>query len=177
MAQYEAGTITTNGVDVPVKVDDDGNWRAEYAGKFLSADTREKLKGQLSRLTKQTRASVEVHVIRIKENESWANPGIVITRGVLTGLHSGTGNVLSKWDVRGKQVSEQITGWGGPRTIYVGHDTSPEELEEYGRLIRVRAETRRAIDKWEERHTLQPKAVVENALKAVQGGESDAEVA
>jgi hypothetical protein len=170
MSLYPAGTLTTNGVEVPVHVDDNGQWRAEYAGQSLLADSKDKLKGKLDRLTKKTKASVEIHVIRIQEKQSWAEPGILVNEAVLTGIHSANGNVLAKHKIGGRWQSEQLSGWSRDG-IYVGGDTSREELEEYGRLIRVRAETRKAIDEWEKAHVLKPKEVVERALKAVTGGD------
>lgn len=171
MAKYSAGTITTNGVEVPIEVDDQGRWRAEYAGERLYADTRSQLEGKLSRLTKKTKQAVEIHVIRVKENEGWANPGITVAQAVLTGIHSANGNVLSKVKLGGKWQSEQLSGWRQDG-MYVGADTTKEELEEYGRLIRVRAETLKAINEWVKRHEIKPKDAVETALRA-QSGQSD----
>lgn len=170
MANYSAGTVTTNGVEVPIEVDDQGRWRATYAGENLYADTRSQLEGKLSRLTKKTKQAVEIYVIRIKENESWTNPGITVAQAILTGIHSANGNVLAKIKLGGKWQSQQLSGWKDG--TYVGGDTSKEELEEYGRLIRVRAETKHAIDEWTKRHEIRPKTAVETALKA-QSGQSD----
>jgi hypothetical protein len=173
MAEYAAGTITTNGVDVPITVDDDGRWRSQYAGEYLFADTRDKLKGKLDRLTKKTKQSVEVHVFQIKERATYAEAGIRVAEAILTGIHSANGNVLAKVKIGGKWQSVQLSGWGSDNGQFAGADTTREELEEYGRLIRVRAETRKAINEWEQRHMIRPKDVVEQALKAASGGSGD----
>ncbi len=173
MAEYAAGTITTNGVDVPITVDDDGRWRATYAGEYLYADTRDKLKGKLDRLTRKTKQSVEVHAIRIKQRATFADGGITVAEAILTGIHSANGNVLAKVKIGGKWQSVQLTGWGRDDGQFAGADTTREELEEYNRLIRVRVETNKAIDVWERSHLIKPKEVVEQALKAASGGSED----
>lgn len=168
MAKWDAGTITTNGVEVPVRVDDRfGTWNAVYAGKSLSYDTRDKLEGALARLTKKTKAEVAVPVIRIKEYRGWGEGNIKVTRGVLTGIHSGNGNVLATWTVRGTEVKEQITSDSGAR--YVSADTTDEQLKEYNRLLRLAKETQTKIRTWEKDHEITPKAVVEVALDAKAG--------
>lgn len=173
MAEHAAGTITTNGVDVPITVDDDGRWLARYAGEYLHADTRDKLKGKLDRLTKKTKQSVEVHAFQIKERFPYADAGITVAEAVLTGIHSANGNVLAKVKIGGKWQSVQLSGWGSDSGRFAGADTTREELAEYGRLIRVKAETNKAINEWEHRHMIKPKDVVERALKAASGGSGD----
>lgn len=171
MSVYSAGTITTNGVEVPIEVDYQGRWRAEYAGERLYADTRSQLEGKLSRLTKKIKQAVEIHVIRVKENAGWTGPGIKVAEAVLTGIHSANGNVLAKIKLGGKWQNQQLTGWSRDG-MFVGADTTEEELKEYGRLIKTRDETRRAIEAWVKHHEIKPKDAVEQALKA-QSGQSD----
>lgn len=172
MTLWDAGTITTNGIDVPVQVDDyNGNWKAEYAGKHLSYETRDKLVNALARLTKKTKAEVAVPVIRIKAYRGWGDGDITIARGVLTGLHSGNGNVLATWTVRGTAMKEQITS--DSSTSYVGSDTTDEQLAEYNRLLRLKAQTLREIRDWETAHQIKPKDAVETALNAKAGDDGD----
>ncbi len=168
MGVYSAGTIVTNGVEVPIEVDDNGQWRASYAGENIYTDSRDKLKGRLDRLTKKTKQAVEIHVIRVKEREGWRDAGISVAQAILTGIHSANGNVLAKVKLGGRWQSEQLSSWSRDG-MYVGSDTSKEELEEYGRLIKVQAETRKAINAWVERHRIDPKAAVERALQAQSG--------
>lgn len=174
MADYEAGTAEVNGVTVPLKVDDFGKWKANYAGQTLGYDTREKLVNRLKALTKQTAAKVEVHVIRIKPYEGYGAGNLRIASGVLTGLHAGTGNVLAAWQVRGKTEREQITSWGQGGTLYVGGDTPEQALAEYNEIRIQLAELKQARDKWERRYTVRPKEAVEQALAAQAGQEEDA---
>jgi hypothetical protein len=173
MTKWDAGVITANSIDVPVRVDDyNGHWTAEYAGKNLSYDTRDKLTGALARLTKKTKIEVAVPVIRVKAYRGWGDGDITVVRGVLTGLHSGNGNVLATWSVRGTAMKEQITHESG--TSYVGADTTDEQLAEYNRLLRLEKKTMREIRDWEKAHQIKPKDAVETALDAKAGsGEDD----
>lgn len=172
MAVYEAGSITTNGVEVSIKVNDDGDWTAEYAGKHLSSDTRDKLKGKLARLTRGAKVELEIPVIRT-EIKGLGGDTVVVRRGVLTGVHGGTGNVLAAWMVRGQTVKEQITGWESSSLDYVAGDTTDEELKEYAGIIRSLSELRDREDKWLRRHRIDPKKVVETAIQARLGQDGD----
>lgn len=168
MTLWDAGTITTNGIDVPVQVDDcDGSWVTVFAGTRLSAETRDKLEGRLSRLTKKTKIEVAVPVIRIKAYRGYGDGNITVARGTLTGIHSGNGNVLATWVVRGTEVKEQITHESG--TSYVGADTTDEQLAEYNRLRILARQTQREITDWERSHEIRPKDAVETALAAQAG--------
>lgn len=168
MVKWDAGTITTNGVDVPVQVDDlNGKWSAQYAGKNLSHETRDKLVAALGRLTKQAKVEVAVPVIRITEYRGWGDGNITVARGYLTGIHSGNGNVLATWTVRGKEMKEQITGDSG--VSYVGGDTTDADLGEYNRLLRIKADTLKKIHAWEKAHEVDTRKAVETAVEAVSG--------
>lgn len=174
MTKWDAGTITTNGVETPVQVDDySGKWHADYAGKNLSYETRDKLEAALKRLTKQTKVEVEVHVIRVRPYSGWSDDGgnIVVTRGTLTGLHAGTGNVLADWTVRGQSQKEQLTR--DSNIVYVGGDTSDEALSEYNHIRRTIATANRAKGVWEKAHVVEPKAIVEAAIRAKSGSDED----
>lgn len=172
MAQWEAGTITVNDVDVPVKVDDvSGKWTADFAGQHLSTDTREQLKGKLDRLTRKTKVSVEVHVIRVRVGSGISDGRTTVIRGKLTGIHGGTGNVLAAWEVRGQVQREQITGWGQTDTVYVGGDTPDEALKEYAEIQQQLADLRGRREAWERRYKIKPKDAVEQAIRAA-GGEA-----
>lgn len=168
MAKWDAGTITTNGVDVPVQVDDyDGKWSAQYAGKNLSHETRDKLVAALGRLTKQAKVEVAVPVIRITEYQGWDIGNIKVARGYLTGIHSGNGNVLATWAVRGTEMKEQITRDNG--VSYVGGDTTDSDLDEYNRLLRIKADTLKKIHAWNKAHGVDVRKAVEVALDAKAG--------
>lgn len=170
MTDHPAGTIISNDIEIPVTVSDlSGSWQAEYMGRRLSSETRDKLKASLDRLTKKEKVSVEIPVIRVSlpdRNTAFGNGRITVTRGVLTGLHAGTGNVLAAWTVRGQVQREQITSWGRNEKIYVGGDTTDEELQAYGELVAESLRLKRAIAEWERRHEVKPKEVVERAIEA-----------
>lgn len=171
MAQkWDAGTITVNDVEVPVQIDDySGEWNAEYAGRHLRAETRKQMEGKLARLTKKTKVTVEVHVIKIRKPEGWAGGGIRVTRGVLTGIHSGTGNVLAAWTVRGQVQREQVTDWSQTGVDYVGGDTTEDDLEEYNQIVTGLRELQDRKAKWLKRHEIKPKDAVQQAIDAVSG--------
>lgn len=168
--KWDAGTITTNGVEVPVQIDDySGEWHAEYAGQYLRTETRKQMEGKLARLTKKAKVTVEVHVIKIRQSESWTGGDIRVTRGVLTGIHSGTGNVLAAWTVRGQVQKEQVTDWSQVRVDYVGGDTTDEELAEYNLILKELKELQDRKSKWLKRHEIEPKDAVQRAIDAVTG--------
>lgn len=170
MATHLAGTYTSNGVDIQLSVNDvTGKWEAEFAGRTWSYETLDKLKAALDRQTKKTRVEVEVAAVKVIHYRGWGIGDSTIQRGVLTGIHSGTGNVLSAWDNKGTTVKEQITRTSG--VTFAAGDTSDKELAEYNRLLRLKAETIKAIQEWERRHEIEPKQVVENAIAARVGSE------
>lgn len=167
MAMHDAGSITVNDVEIPLQVDDyNGHWTASYAGQPLSYETRDKLVNKLKTLTKKTAAKVEVHVIRVTPYGGYGAGNLSIARGVLTGLHAGTGNVLAAWQVRGKTEREQLTNWGQGGRVYVGGDTPDEALAEYNDIRKQLAELTERRDKWERRYQIKPKDAVEQALTA-----------
>lgn len=168
MAKWDAGSITVNDVKVPVQADDyNGQWTAEYAGQSLSFETRAQLERKLSALTRKTKVTVEIHVIRVREYRGWGPGDVTVTRGVLTGIHSGTGNVLAAWTVRGTVQKEQITR--DSEVIYVGGDTSDEALKEYNQIEKDLAVLRERLTEWLKLHKIDPKDAVQRAIDAVSG--------
>lgn len=168
MAKWDAGSITVNGVEVPVQVDDyNGKWAASYAGQHFSFETRAQLERKLSALTKKTKVTVEVHVIRVQGYRGWGPGNVTVTRGTLTGIHSGTGNVLAAWTVRGTVQKEQITR--DSDVIYVGGDTADEALKEYNQIEKNLAVLRERRTDWLKRHKIDPKDAVQRAIDAASG--------
>lgn len=172
MQDYDAGSITANEVEIPIQVDESGSWKAEYAGQHLRYDTRDKLKTRLETLTKKTKITVQVPVIRIEEYKGWGTGPLSVARGELTGIHAGTGNVLAAWQVRGKTEKEQITNWGQAGTVYVGGDTTDDQLVEYSGICNKLTELRKRKEAWLKARQIKPQDAVETALKA-RGGEQD----
>lgn len=164
MPSFDAGEITTNGVSVPIQVDDYGNWTARFAGKYVSADTRDRLKGKLSRLTKATKVDVAVPVVLVKSGGP--NGGAVtIRRGVLTGIHSSNGNVLVTWTIRGQEVKEQITGLGF-NDLFVTGDVKDAELSELAEIRKELAALQDRHLKWSRAREISPKEAVQAAIDA-----------
>lgn len=175
MENYAAGSITTNGIEVPIQVDTQGYWKAEYAGHQLAYETREKLENRLKNLTRKTKTEVAVPVTRISVARGWGKVSVSRRRGVATGLHAGNGNVTVSWEADGRRaaVKEQIvTGYGSSSdTLYVGGDVTDEQVAEYGRLLEAKRVAVEAVSAWEKAHEIRVKKVVEAAIEAKAGGE------
>lgn len=169
MTEYEAGSITVNDIEVPIKVDDGGNWLAAFAGQSLSYDTRDKLQNRLATLTKKTKVTVDVAVAKISPKGGYGAMGITCRRGRATGIHGGNGNVLAEWDVRGQTVKEQVTSWGSNDSFYVGGDVTDEEIAAYNELVKAKAELVEKIFTWEKRNKIDLKKAVEAAIQAKAG--------
>ncbi len=165
MAMHPAGEIITNGITVPVEVDDEtGNWVTTYGGQRLSADTQAKLKGKLSRLTKIAKTEVEVRIIEVTHKETG---GITHRRGTATGLHGANGNVLVIWDAIGSRLpaKQQLSGWSSGSN-YVAGGVTDEELKQYAVLVIAEAEAKIARSKWWGAHKIVPKTAVHSTTAA-----------
>lgn len=169
MSSYDAGEITTNGVSVPIKVTDDGDWTAEYAGQHLRTDSRDKLKGRLARLTRSSKVEVAVPVVKVRL-AGLGNDTVVVTRGVAYGLHGGTGNVMVTWTIKGKETKEQLSSYGYSET-YIAGDVTDEELKDYAAMMKAKAELRSREEGWLKRHRIDPKKAVQQAIEARMGTE------
>lgn len=171
MPNYDAGEITTNDVTVPVQVDDLGRWMAEYAGQHLFADTRDKLKGKLARLTRTAKVEVSVPLVLLTTS-GIGQDTLNVKRGVAYGIHGGTGNVMVTWTIRGKEVKEQISRFGYSDE-YVAGDTTDEQLKEYAEIIRELSVLRDRKAKWLKAHEIKPKEAVQRAVEARLGTQED----
>lgn len=159
---YPAGKITANGIVVPISVDDGGNWRARYQDRNLSFETRDKLEAAIKRATRKTTANVEIPILRVQVS----HVGDVTTRrGVLTGIHAGTGNPLVMWTVRGQQMREQITSWSESGVTYFPGDFPDEEVTRYARLNREKIVAVDALLRFEQKNKINPRDVLAEALE------------
>lgn len=174
MTDYNVGSITANGIEVPITVNDQGHWLAEYAGKRLSYETRDKLESSLKRLTKSAAVQVEVSVISVEK----ALAGTRFVRGTLTGIHGGNGNVLVTWHHGGRRgdTKEQISySYGGSRGRYFGGDVTDEQLREYADLVEAERAATAAVRKAEARYEIKDvkktvQAVIDSTYGATDAG-------
>lgn len=172
MANWDAGIITTNGIEVPVTVEDiNGQWQATYGGQHLAADTRDKLKAKLARLTRVARTEIEVRIVKV---ESSSHSGRVTRRrGTITGKHGANGNVLVTWDDtdrNGKQIKEQLSRYGGGG-LYLAGDVTDEEIAQYGQLRVAQAEADEAVRTWVKAREISPSDTADRAINAHLGGQ------
>jgi len=165
---YPAGTISANGVSVPIFVSDQGRWEAEYAGRSLGFETRDKLETAIKRLTKTTTVPVAVAFVRIEKR---GTAGIAKTAGTATGIHAGNGNVLVVWHQRHGDVKDQIKSPSYQTVDFGGVDD--DVLAEYGDLVAAAARAEKAADEFRAKYKIDLKDEVLNAIKkATEEGQS-----
>lgn len=96
MAEYSAGEISRAGYKIKLRVNDDGNWvTGDVSDRDLSKPTRDLLIKEIDRVLRLDKKAVH---IPITQTESRGNGYVTIKHGVVTGIHSGTGNLLVAWD-------------------------------------------------------------------------------
>lgn len=127
MAEYSAGAISRAGEKFPLKVDDDGNWLAKAAGRDLKQPTRAKLVTEIERVLRLEKKTVHIPITVM---ESKNNGHVTLKHGVVTGVHSGSGNILVAWD---QGSNGQLAGYGSD----VMHRLSDEEEAKLRRLAKL----------------------------------------
>lgn len=95
MAEYKAGRIRHSGKWFDLRVDEDGNWLTEVDGQGLKHLTRAKLVSDIERVMRLKKKAVNIPFTKV---ESKNNGYVTLRHGVVTGIHSGTGNLLVAWD-------------------------------------------------------------------------------
>lgn len=150
MAKYEAGQVEANGVVVPISVDDNGKWIAEYDGRTLTYPVREKLEAAIKRLTKRAAVTVAVSVVKVEKRLD----EVSAVRATATGIHGANGNVLVTLHHGGRRgdVKEQISVRYSSQTgLWFGGDVTDAQIAEFDRLVRASAEAQKAVRTLEER--------------------------
>jgi len=168
MEKYPAGQIEANGVTVPIFVDDNGNWSAEFDGRTQSYPLREKLENRLKTLTRQAVVRVEIPVIKVERSYDGAR----FIRATLTGIHGANGNVLGVLHYGGRRgdVKEQFSRSYGSSETFFGGDLTDEQLQEYAALRLAKAEAEQAVRAAEKRYEIQDvKAMVQRVIDAQSG--------
>lgn len=127
MAEYSAGNIKHAGEWLKLRVNDDGDWLTKVDGQEIKQPTRQKLLAEASRILRLKKKAVNIPFTRM---ESKNNGYVTLKHGVVTGIHSGTGNLLVAWD----------DGTNGQLTVGFSSDVmqrlTPAEEERLTRLVR-----------------------------------------
>jgi len=161
---YDAGTVTKNGIEVPVKVDTDGQWRAQVGEDQLIAATKAELVKKIDRVTKKVSQTVSIPFTSVQLSQR--HDGRVnrqVRQGVATGIHSGNSNILVLWTDNGERA--QVDRWSnGGRDKFV--PLTPDEADEYTRLYVAQVKAQRAVSEWEQAHKINLRQEVTAALEA-----------
>jgi hypothetical protein len=107
MAEYSAGNIKHAGEWFKLRVNDNGDWLTKVDGQDISQPTRAKLVSEIDRLMRLKKKAVNIPFTKV---ESKNNGYVTLKHGVVTGVHSGTGNLLVAWDEGGN--GQLIVGFG-----------------------------------------------------------------
>jgi hypothetical protein len=173
MRKFDAGSIEANGITIPIQVDDQGNWLAEYDGRTLSYPAREKLENSLKRLTKRAAVVVAVSVVNVEKSYDRARH----TRATATGIHGANGNILVTLHKGGRigDVKEQVSARYGSygSGLWFGGDVTDEQIAEFSRLIKAHKEAKEAMEAMENRLRIDLFKAVETAVAAVSGTDED----
>lgn len=135
VTEYSAGVITRAGEKIALRVDDDGNWLATVAGRDLKHQTRAKLVTDIERVLRLEKKAVHIPLTVV---ESKNGGYLKLKHGVVTGIHSGTGNLTVVWD----------NGGTGQLTVGYSSDDVLRRLtaSEEGELARATKEAYEAGD-------------------------------
>jgi len=153
---YPAGSVEKHGVTVEIFVDNDGTWKAEFGGRELHADTRDKLAGKIAVQAKKVTANVRVPFTRVTDGSgSWGSNRITAVDGVATGFHSANGNVLVTW---ASGVKEQFKDHGSTSV-----PLDADEKAEYVRLATAAREARNALREFDNIHRMDLRKAIEDA--------------
>lgn len=131
MSEYKAGNIKRGGEWFKLRVDDDGNWLTEAAGRTLRQPTRAKLIADIDRVLRLEKRAVHIP-ITVVENKS--NGHLRLKHGVVTGIHAGTGNLMISWDIGGNgQLTISTTGYSTDDAL---RRLTPSEEDELTRAVK-----------------------------------------
>jgi hypothetical protein len=89
--------IEVRGTKHHVTVDESGDWCATVGKETLRSKTRSGLVDKLRELTAKAAVTIEIPFLLVNGGSRGDRPA----RGVVTGIHSGNGNMLIRW----------TTGW------------------------------------------------------------------
>lgn len=134
VAEYKAGVIKHAGAWFKLRVNDDGDWLTEVDGRDLKQPTRAKLVADIDRVMRVKKKAVNIPITVV---ESKNNGYLKVKHGVVTGIHSGTGNLMIAWDsVSGGgngQLTVSTTGYSSDEVL---RRLTPSEEQELTRAVK-----------------------------------------
>jgi hypothetical protein len=164
---YPVGTVIgKDGTEIQLFVTESGQWVAEITdGRTVTDWQRSGLVDQINKLTKRKIAKVSVPVTKVSRRQAYQGGGIVIRRGVLTGIHSANDNPLATWVLAGREVKEQITdGALGKNDGVYFELLAKEQIDELVGLIKAKEEAVNAYRAFVKEHGMDVRATILNAL-------------
>lgn len=145
MAEYSAGNIKHAGEWLKLHVNDDGDWLTKVVGQEIKQPTRQKLLAEASRILRLKKKAVNIPFTKV---ESKNNGYITLRHGVVTGIHTGTGNLLVAWD----------DGTNGQLTVGYGSEVmqrlSPDQERTLTRLAREANDSAEALRDFTQRRQI-----------------------
>lgn len=130
-------TFNIRGRKIPVSVDDgDGKFYAEIDGDEVTRGTLQSLRATLS--SRAAKEAVETPIISVEE--SWESGKLKIKKGVVTGKHSGNGNLLLRYEGEdttrqgyryGCKILRGDTNTGKLRALYAAKEKAKNAYSEF----------------------------------------------
>jgi hypothetical protein len=153
--------MTKNGITVEITVNTtSGKFIAVVGDDHLAADTWAGMEKAVDTATKKISKSVNVPFTSVTFNTYSETVKVEVKHGTATGLHSGTGNVLAKWDDTGEKF--QLVRWNDAGDRF--RPLSQDEATEYTRLFLESREASQILSDWKKIHTIDLKQSVIDAL-------------
>lgn len=157
---HEAGKLTVKGKSYDIFVTDAGTWVSYPGGEKVEAASRDALGKAIDKHVRKAVAKIAVPFVKFYNG--------MARRGVATGLHSRSSNLLVRWDDNGQ--AEQIPSWSNYGNFYTGPLTD-EQLKWYADKNAERAALNREIERFTKEHEIKLPKLVREALDAAVSGE------
>lgn len=156
----EVGTITRNGVEIPVQFNQhSGQFSATVGDQSFAEETWEAIGSRIDKATKRVRKVVSVPFVAVANTYH----GLKFKDGTATGLHSSNGNVLVTWENGDKEQYKQH--WSGDGVYQPLSDVERAELVS---LTEAAEKARDALNEFTEPRKIKLKDLVSKALTQAQ---------
>lgn len=152
--EYPAGTITKQGNEHPVYVNDFGQWKAYLNDEPVQADSKDALEKKMTTVLRKQKIRVSIPFI--------AREGEKVRRGVVTGEHAGNSTVLVTWADGSKENMSPTGGWN-QRLLAPMEDA---EAREWVRLYNASIEASKALTDFEHERPIDLRKLIEAEIKA-----------
>jgi hypothetical protein len=144
-----------------IYVNNRGNFNTVVDGHAYSADTKTALVEKLTVATKIKAAKIAIAFVRA-EDAVWSNDTTKIKHGVVTGRHSGTRNLLIKWD-GAKGVDQESCRSDEKNTNFLR--LTAEEEKEFAQMYAEKEVIKNKISAFEKKHAINIYREVGDAIK------------